>query len=203
MLKLQEPYRNPEVFVHFSVWNVESLRSSDNFPSDQEMQLIACQAAEGRPLPALCQLCRAEVLRRVYIRAREMTMAGSRVVTLGKQLEEASLKRAALAQCSGSLSCRPEVWTFHGLARILTSMKLFPQDAEIQLECCVLLASIGELLHNNGYATEVFKILELAMRKHGQRAPWQALQAGICKALRVLRTRRCEVCSSKLLGVGG
>jgi len=109
------------------------LLSSDNFPSDQEMQLIACQ-----------------VLRRVYIRAREMTMAGSRVVTLGKQLEE--------------------VWTFHGLARILTSMKLFPQDAEIQLECCVLLASIGELLHNNGYATEVFKILELAMRKHGQRA---------------------------------
>ncbi|CAE7545168.1 unnamed protein product [Symbiodinium microadriaticum] len=109
------------------------LLSSDNFPSDQEMQLIACQ-----------------VLRRVYIRARGMTMAGSRVVTLGKQLEE--------------------VWTFHGLARILTSMKLFPQDAEIQLECCVLLASIGELLHNNGYATEVFKILELAMRKHGQRA---------------------------------
>ena len=50
-------------------------------------------------------------------------------------------------------------------------MKLFPQDAEIQLECCVLLASIGELLHNNGYATEVFKILDLAMRKHGQRAP--------------------------------
>ncbi|CAE7738266.1 unnamed protein product [Symbiodinium pilosum] len=109
------------------------LLSSDNFPSDQEMQLIACQ-----------------VLRRVYLRARENTMAGSRIVILGKQLDE--------------------VWTFHGLARILTSMKLFPQDAEIQLESCVLLASIGELLHNNGYATEVFKILDLAMRKHGQRA---------------------------------
>ena len=34
-----------------------------------------------------------EVLRRVYIRARGMTMAGSRVVTLGKQLEEACLRR--------------------------------------------------------------------------------------------------------------
>ena len=67
-----------------------------------------------------------------------------------------------------------QVWTFHGLARILTSMKLFPQDAEIQLECCVLLASIGELLHNNGYATEVFKILELAMRKHEHRASCSA-----------------------------
>ena len=33
-----------------------------------------------------------EVLRRVYLRAREMTMAGSRVVTLGKQLEEATRK---------------------------------------------------------------------------------------------------------------
>ena len=29
------------------LWNVESLRSSDNFPSDQEMQLIACQALDG------------------------------------------------------------------------------------------------------------------------------------------------------------
>ena len=46
-------------------------RSLDNFPSDQEIQQLACQ-----------------ILRRVYIRARENTIMGSRVVTLGKQLDE-------------------------------------------------------------------------------------------------------------------
>ena len=46
-------------------------RSLDNFPSDQEVQQLACQ-----------------ILRRVYIRARENTIMGSRVVTLGKQLDE-------------------------------------------------------------------------------------------------------------------
>ncbi|CAJ1435408.1 unnamed protein product, partial [Effrenium voratum] len=107
--------------------------SLDNFPGDQEMQVLGCR-----------------VLRRVYLRAREVTMAGCRVVTLGKQLDE--------------------VWTFHGLSRVLTSMKLFQENAEIQLECCVLLASIAELLYNNGYATEVFRILEVAIRKHAEHA---------------------------------
>ena len=46
-------------------------RSLDNFPSDQEVQQLGCQ-----------------VLRRVYIRARENTIMGSRVVTLGKQMDE-------------------------------------------------------------------------------------------------------------------
>lgn len=107
--------------------------SLDNFPSDQEVQQLACQ-----------------ILRRVYIRARENTIMGSRVVTLGKQLDE--------------------VWTFHGLSRVLTSMKLFQENADIQLEGCMLLASIGEVLYNNGYATEVFKLLETGIRKHAGRA---------------------------------
>lgn len=103
--------------------------SLDNFPSDQEVQQLGCQ-----------------VLRRVYIRARENTIMGSRVVTLGKQMDE--------------------VWTFHGLSRVLTSMKLFQDDGDIQLEGFMLLASIGELLYNNGYATEVFKLIEVGIRKH-------------------------------------
>ena len=49
----------------------KSTRSLDNFPSDQEVQQLGCQ-----------------VLRRVYIRARENTIMGSRVVTLGKQMDE-------------------------------------------------------------------------------------------------------------------
>ena len=65
-----------------------------------------------------------------------------------------------------------KVWTFHGLSRVLTSMKLFQEDADIQLEGCMLLASIGELLYNNGYATDVFKLLEIGIRKHAGRATW-------------------------------
>ena len=51
-------------------------------------------------------------------------------------------------------------------------MKLFQEDADIQLEGCMLLASIGELLYNNGYATDVFKLLEIGIRKHAGRATW-------------------------------
>ena len=63
------------------------------------------------------------------------------------------------------------MWTFHGLSRVLTSMKLFQDDGEIQLEGFMLLASIGELLYNNGYATEVFKLMEVGIRKHAGTAP--------------------------------
>ena len=59
-----------------------------------------------------------------------------------------------------------QVWTFHGLSRVLTSRRLFQQDADIQVEGCMLLASVGELLYNNGYATAVFKLLQTGIRKH-------------------------------------
>ena len=64
-----------------------------------------------------------------------------------------------------------QVWTFHGLSRVLTSMRLFQEDADIEVEGCMLLASVGELLYNNGYATEVFKLLEIGIRKHVGRVP--------------------------------
>lgn len=51
-------------------------------------------------------------------------------------------------------------------------MKLFQDDGDIQLEGFMLLASIGELLYNNGYATEVFKLIEVGIRKHAGTAPW-------------------------------
>lgn len=71
-----------------------------------------------------------------------------------------------------SPTLKTKVWTFHGLSRVLTSMKLFQENADIQLEGCMLLASIGEVLYNNGYATEVFKLLETGIRKHAGRATW-------------------------------
>ena len=49
-------------------------------------------------------------------------------------------------------------------------MRIFPDDASVQLEGCMLLASVGELLYNNGYATEVFKLLEVDIRKHADEA---------------------------------
>ena len=46
----------------------------------------------------------------------------------------------------------------------------------------MLLASVGELLYNNGYATEVFKLLEVDIRKHTDEAELlcQATSVDIC-----------------------
>lgn len=61
-----------EILINIGCFDDLPCRSLDNFPADQEMQRLGGQ-----------------VLRRVYVRARETTMMGARVVTLGKQLDEA------------------------------------------------------------------------------------------------------------------
>lgn len=96
------------------------------------------------------QYCGCLILKRMYLRARENALAGVRIITLGTGLDE--------------------LWTFKGLERILLVMAQFAEDPKIQLECCILLASLGEMLYNNGYAVPVFKLLEVAMRKHSARS---------------------------------
>lgn len=108
------------------------IQSVENFPQEKDIQFSGVQ-----------------VLRRLYIRAREVASHGPRVVCLGKRL--------------------PEVWTFKGLDRILAVMRLFGDDAEIQIECFTLLASLAEMLYNNGMAAETFKALDIVMRRHADR----------------------------------
>jgi len=109
------------------------IQTLDNFQYEKQIQLNGCQ-----------------VLRRLYLRAREQASHGPRVVILGRNLSE--------------------VWTFKGLERILCDMRLFGDDATIQNECLTLLANLGELLYNNGMAGDVFSILEVVMRRHASRA---------------------------------
>jgi len=99
------------------------------------------------------QVCGCKVLRRVYIQAREAATHGVRVITL-----------------AAPGKCLDEIWTFKGLRRMLETMRLFQKDAEIQLECCTTLASLGELLYNNGMAVDTFKVLEVVMRLHKNRS---------------------------------
>eukprot|EP00930_Biecheleria_cincta_P046166 TRINITY_DN31845_c0_g1_i1.p1 TRINITY_DN31845_c0_g1~~TRINITY_DN31845_c0_g1_i1.p1 ORF type:complete len:1552 (+),score=289.47 TRINITY_DN31845_c0_g1_i1:117-4772(+) len=96
------------------------------------------------------QYCGCLILKRMYLRARENALAGVRIITLGTGLDE--------------------LWTFKGLERVLLVMAQFAEDPAVQLECCILLASLGEMLYNNGYAVQVFKLLEVAMRKHAARS---------------------------------
>mmetsp|Transcript_102564 Transcript_102564/g.289707 ORF Transcript_102564/g.289707 Transcript_102564/m.289707 type:complete len:1527 (-) Transcript_102564:124-4704(-) len=96
------------------------------------------------------QLCGSAVLRRLFGRARETSTSGPRVITLGKGVDE--------------------VWTFRGVDRILTSMSLFEEDECVQYDACVMLASLAELLHNNGKAVATYQRVSTAMSKHAHRA---------------------------------
>lgn len=109
------------------------ITSMSAFVRDQPMQLVGCQ-----------------ILKRLYLRARETAQQGVRVIVLGKGL--------------------PEVITFQGLERIVTAMQLFENDATIQLDGCITLSSLGELLTNSGMAKNIFDILEVVMRRHASRA---------------------------------
>jgi len=109
------------------------ITAADNFPRDEPLQHHIIQ-----------------VLKRLYLRARETAPLGVRVVLLGKNLDE--------------------VWTFKGYTRLMTTMSIFKGNAEIQLECCITLASLGEFLQNNGMAKDVFRALEVVMRLHSTRA---------------------------------
>mmetsp|Transcript_73686 Transcript_73686/g.216221 ORF Transcript_73686/g.216221 Transcript_73686/m.216221 type:complete len:1492 (+) Transcript_73686:143-4618(+) len=103
-----------------------------NFTRDQPIQILGLK-----------------VLKKFFLRAREMSVHGPRIVVLGKGLDE--------------------LWTFQGVDRLLEAMRLFQSDAEIQLECCATLVSLGELLQNNGMAPEVFRILSDVMQQHRHR----------------------------------
>eukprot|EP00929_Paragymnodinium_shiwhaense_P060857 TRINITY_DN30381_c0_g1_i1.p1 TRINITY_DN30381_c0_g1~~TRINITY_DN30381_c0_g1_i1.p1 ORF type:complete len:1562 (+),score=444.99 TRINITY_DN30381_c0_g1_i1:70-4755(+) len=110
----------------------EFLIALGNFPKDHAMQ------QQG-----------AVLLRRLYLRVRETSKNGPRVITLGVGVDE--------------------VWTFRGVDRILETMALYEEDEDIQNNGCLMLASLAELLYNNGKAADAFGRIEAAMAKHAHR----------------------------------
>lgn len=89
------------------------------------------------------------MLRRLFERAREIDQTGARVVPLGKNLDK--------------------VWTFRAVERIFQVARRFPEDATVQMEACNVLVTLAEMIQNNGLSEQAFHVVEMAMRKHGER----------------------------------
>lgn len=87
-------------------------------------------------------------LRRLFERSREVDLTGARVVPLGKGLDK--------------------VWTFRAVDRIFEIARRFPDDATVQMEACSVLVTLAEFIQNNGLSEATFKVVDTAMRKHGE-----------------------------------